>query len=46
MLVSWVWSGRNNTQEMNIVGVLFYDLPVALHIRDELLMFQAIEDIE
>ena len=45
VLVSWVFNGRNTREDMNIVGVLFYDLPVALHIRDDLLMADAMEDI-
>ncbi len=45
VMVSWVYNARTNIEEMNIVGVLFNDLPVALHINDALLMKDAIEDI-
>ena len=45
VMVSWVFNGRKRKEEMNVVGVLFYDLPVALHINDDLLMADAIEEI-
>lgn len=45
VMVSWVFNGRNTRDEMNMVGVLFYDLPVALRISDTLLMSDAIDDI-
>lgn len=45
VMVSWVFNGRKRKEEMNIVGVLFYDLPVALHISDDLLIADAINDI-
>ncbi len=46
VMVSWVYNARSNIEEMNIVGVLFNDLPVALHIGEELLMKDAISDIQ
>ena len=45
VMAGWVFNGRKNTDEMNIVGVMFYELPVALRISDELLMADAIKDI-
>ncbi len=45
VMVSWVYNGRNTREDMDIVGVLFHDLPVALHLRDDLLMADAVEDI-
>ena len=45
VMLSWVFNGRKNQEEMNIVGELFYDPPVALHIDNNLLMSDAIEDI-
>jgi hypothetical protein len=45
VMVSWVYNGRNTREDMDIVGVLFHDLPVALHISSDLLMTDAIEDI-
>lgn len=45
VLICWIYIGRKNEDEMNIVGVVYSELPAALHISDGLLMTEAIEDI-
>lgn len=36
ILISWIYNGRNNVEEMSSVGLLFRDLPVGISFRKDM----------
>ena len=43
--ISWIYNGRENTQNMSTVGLLFRDLPVALRFDDERTLRDVFNDV-
>ncbi len=45
VMVTWIFNGRSRSEQMNIVGTLYRELPVAIKLRDEMTMAEVITDI-
>lgn len=45
VMVSWIYNGRANATEMNTVGLLFRNLPVALNLKSKITVGDVLKDI-
>ena len=43
--ISWIYNGRENAQSMSTVGLLFRDLPVGIHFRDDRTLRDVLHDV-
>ena len=43
--LSWIFNGRENAQSMSTVGLLFRDLPVGIHFRDDRTLREIFNDV-
>ena len=43
--ISWIYNGREELPMMTTVGLLFRDLPVGLHLRDEMTLRDVLADV-
>ena len=43
--LSWIYNGREDLQMMSTVGLLFRDLPVGLHLRNEMTLRDVFADV-
>nr|MCR4601565.1 hypothetical protein [Clostridia bacterium] len=46
VMITWIYNGRKDLDSMNSIGMLFYTLPLALAITDELTMEEMLTDIK
>lgn len=46
VMITWIYNGRKDLDSMNSIGMLFYTLPLALAVTDELTMEEMLTDIK
>ena len=46
VMITWIYNGRKDLNSMNSIGMLFYTLPLALSVTDDLTMKEMLTDIK
>lgn len=46
VMITWIYNGRKDIDSMNSIGMLFYTLPLALSVTDDLTMNEMLTDIK
>ena len=46
VMITWIYNGRKDIDSMNSIGMLFYTLPLALSVTDDLTMNEMLADIK
>ena len=46
VMITWIYNGRKDLDSMNSIGMLFYTLPIALSVTDDLTMEEMLNDIK
>jgi hypothetical protein len=46
VMITWIYNGRKDIDSMNSIGMLFYTLPLALAVTDDLTMAEMLTDIK
>ena len=46
VMITWIYNGRKDLDSMNSIGMLFYTMPLALSVTDELTMEEMLTDIK
>lgn len=46
VMITWIYNGRKDLDSMNSIGMLFYTLPLALSVTDDLTMGEMLIDIK
>lgn len=46
VMITWIYNGRKDLYSMNSIGMLFYTLPLAISVTDELTLQEMLADIK